>query len=147
MNIENAQNPKWINSDHTLIDLEIEHPRHGLIQFTASPTDTEKSGREIFERAANGEFGTVADYGFRVQQNIASAQSRAQDTQFQTLMKSLGLKTATIQAETAATVAGYQAQGEIARAKAQASGGGSSTGLSLPMLALIGFGIYMVSKK
>lgn len=91
--------------------------------------------------------GTVADYGFRVQQNIASAQSRAQDTQFQTLMKSLGLKTATIQAETAATVAGYQAQGEIARAKAQASGGGSSTALSLPMLALIGFGIYMVSKK
>ena len=62
MNIENAQNPKWINADHTLIDLEIEHPRYGLIPFTASQTDTEKSGREIFERAANGEFGTVADY-------------------------------------------------------------------------------------
>jgi len=91
--------------------------------------------------------GTVADYGFRVQQSVASAQSRAQDTQFQSLMKSLGLKTATIQAETAATVAGYQAQGEIARARAQASGGGQSQGLSLPMLALIGFGLYMVSKK
>lgn len=62
MNIENAQNPKWINSDHTLIDLEIEHPRYGLIQFTASQNDIEESGREIFERAANGEFGPVADY-------------------------------------------------------------------------------------
>lgn len=62
MKIENAQNPQWANADHTLIDCKIEHPVYGVIPFTASHDDVEDNGRDLFARAAAGEFGPVADY-------------------------------------------------------------------------------------
>ena len=44
------------------IDCEIEHPSYGWIPFTASPDDSEHLGVEIYNRAIDGEFGTVAEY-------------------------------------------------------------------------------------
>jgi hypothetical protein len=62
MNIEYAKDPRWANEAHTAIDLTVkwsgfseEHP------FTASSTDSEPHGRAVFEAAAAGEFGTVAE--------------------------------------------------------------------------------------
>lgn len=62
MDITNAQKPVWANAEKTLIDLEIDHPVFGSIQFTASPEDVEAHGRELFARATAGDFGPVADY-------------------------------------------------------------------------------------
>ena len=63
MQLEYAKNPRWANAEHTMIDLTIkwdgineEYP------FTASPTDVEAHGRAIFEQAAAGAFGEVAEY-------------------------------------------------------------------------------------
>ena len=44
------------------IDCEIEHPEFGWIPFTASPTDPEPLGVEIFTRAFDGSFGHIAPY-------------------------------------------------------------------------------------
>lgn len=52
--------PKY-NSSGT-IDLVVEHPTHGEIPFTASPTDSEAHGRELYARAMDGEFGPIAPY-------------------------------------------------------------------------------------
>lgn len=52
-----ARNPKR-NAAGT-IDLEIEHPVHGWLPFTASPHDVEQHGRDLYARAVAGEFGEV----------------------------------------------------------------------------------------
>jgi hypothetical protein len=63
MQLEYAKNPRWVNAEHTMIDITIkwdgineEYP------FTASPTDVEAHGRAIFEQASQGAFGPVAEY-------------------------------------------------------------------------------------
>jgi hypothetical protein len=91
--------------------------------------------------------GSVADYGFKVQQNILSSKAQSQDLQFKTLMQNLGFKTAVTQANANATVAGLQAQTEVVKAQKQATAAAGGGGLSLPVLALLGLGIYMVAKK
>lgn len=58
----NAKNPKWVNAEHTLIDMEINHAEYGWLPFTASPTDLEEYGRNLFAAATSGEFGPVAEY-------------------------------------------------------------------------------------
>lgn len=44
------------------IDLEIEHKELGWMPFTASPTDNEDHGREIYAAAIAGELGEIAPY-------------------------------------------------------------------------------------
>lgn len=41
------------------IDCEVKHETLGWIPFTASDTDTEQSGRDIFAKAVAGEYGKV----------------------------------------------------------------------------------------
>ena len=55
-----ARNPKF--NAHGGIDVEINHPVHGWIPFTASPDDVEPLGPEIYGRAIAGEFGPIAPY-------------------------------------------------------------------------------------
>jgi hypothetical protein len=63
MNLEYAKAPKWANTEQTLIDLTIKWVSiNEELPFTASPTDTEAHGRDLFERAAAGEFGEVGAY-------------------------------------------------------------------------------------
>lgn len=57
-----VKNPHWANSEHTLIDMEIDHPEFGWIPFTANPDDVEASGRALYAEAVAGDFGPVAEY-------------------------------------------------------------------------------------
>jgi hypothetical protein len=63
MNYSSVTNQKWANAESTLIDCVVTFDHIGEpVPFTANPNDTEAHGREIFERAAAGEFGEVAAY-------------------------------------------------------------------------------------
>lgn len=44
------------------IDVFIVHPTYGEIPFTASPEDVEELGRELYQRALDGEFGGIEPY-------------------------------------------------------------------------------------
>jgi hypothetical protein len=63
-----VRDPKWHNREHTMIELQVdwcgyvphlkgEHP------FVAWQEDHYEHGRELFERAAAGEFGKIAEWG------------------------------------------------------------------------------------
>jgi len=54
----NARNPK--QNGFNTIDVEIEHPTHGWIPFTADPNDP--AGAEIYAAAIAGEYGQIAEY-------------------------------------------------------------------------------------
>ena len=45
-----------------MIDMLVTFPVIGEFLFTASPSDIEAHGRELFDRAAAGEFGVVAEF-------------------------------------------------------------------------------------
>lgn len=56
----NARNPKHTASGS--IVMEIDHPTYGWIPFAASPSDSEAHGRELYQRAIAGAFGTIEPY-------------------------------------------------------------------------------------
>jgi hypothetical protein len=63
MQLEYAKDPRWVNAEHTMIDLTIKWDAFNEeLPFTASPTDVEAHGRAIFEAAVAGQFGVVAEY-------------------------------------------------------------------------------------
>jgi hypothetical protein len=63
MQLEYAKNPILANAEHTLIDLVIKWDTiDEEFPFTASPNDCEAHGRAIFEQAAAGAFGDIADH-------------------------------------------------------------------------------------
>ena len=53
MDIE-FKNAKWNNPEHTSFDVEMTHPIHGWIPFTALSTDPEEFGRNVFNLGVNG---------------------------------------------------------------------------------------------
>lgn len=60
-----ARNPKWSNSAHTAIDIEVnfDHLDFEYVPFTADPNDLgEAHSVEIYNRAVAGDFGTIAAY-------------------------------------------------------------------------------------
>jgi len=57
-----ARNPQYSKADNSTIDVEVNHPTHGWIPFTADPNDTEAHGREIHAKALAGEYGVIAAY-------------------------------------------------------------------------------------
>jgi len=57
-----ARNPAWANAEHTVINLEWNHPEYGWIPFSALPDDAEEHGRALFLLATAEEFGPVAEY-------------------------------------------------------------------------------------
>lgn len=61
-----AKNPKWVNAEHTLIDVEAKFEHYpeewGYLSFLANPNDVEAHGRDLYQRCVNGEFGTIAEY-------------------------------------------------------------------------------------
>ena len=57
-----ARDPKKMTKDGTLIDLTVKFAEFPAeMRFTASKLDTEPHGRDIYDRALAGEFGTVAE--------------------------------------------------------------------------------------
>lgn len=63
MKLEYAKDPKWVDAEHTMIDLMIKWDRFNEeLPFAASQNDSEAHGRAIFAAAAAGEFGAIAEY-------------------------------------------------------------------------------------
>lgn len=63
LNLKYANSPKWADQAHTIIDLTVRFEEIDEdLPFTATPNDTEEHGRDIFERAKNGEFGAIAEW-------------------------------------------------------------------------------------
>ena len=56
-----ARNPKWVDSDHNMIDLEVNFAEleEEWLPYTSSPTDVCEHSRTLYTRAAAGEFGEV----------------------------------------------------------------------------------------
>ena len=61
--IKAARNPQWVDSDHNMIDLEVnfEELEEEWLPYTAGPTDVCEHSRTLYTRAAAGEFGAVKD--------------------------------------------------------------------------------------
>lgn len=64
INLIEAKNPKWSNSEKTRIDIEcnFDHIPEEFVWFTADENDKMPYGREIFQRAVNGEYGTISEF-------------------------------------------------------------------------------------
>jgi hypothetical protein len=63
MQIESAQNPRYVTEDNLAIDLMVKFAEFAdPLPFTAVPDDCEPWGRDLFNRAVAGEFGTVAPW-------------------------------------------------------------------------------------
>lgn len=62
--LTSAINPRWADAAHTgiLLDCTFEHLGDGVVPFNARPDDPEAHGRDIYVRAAGGEFGAVQDH-------------------------------------------------------------------------------------
>lgn len=61
--LTSAVQPRWMDAGHTRINLQVQFEHlPEMVEFTASPNDIEPHGRLIFERAAAGEYGEVAEY-------------------------------------------------------------------------------------
>ena len=54
---------RWADAEHTqiLMDVVFDHLRDE-VPFRADPNDVEEHGRELYARAAAGDFGPVGDY-------------------------------------------------------------------------------------
>ena len=62
MTDNSIRNPRWRHGG-VAIDLTIDHPQFGTIEFTATESDPEEYGRKLFEMAARGDFGTITHEG------------------------------------------------------------------------------------
>ena len=64
MKYHSAKSPQWANPEHTAITLEVDFVdlSEEFVPFNASPADIEAHGKELYVRAFNGEFGTIAEY-------------------------------------------------------------------------------------
>ena len=62
MNYSNVTNYKYVSSNGLHIGCQVTFDTLGSVYFVASANDTEAHGREIYQRANSGEFGSVAEY-------------------------------------------------------------------------------------
>lgn len=53
---------QWADAAHTMINCQVTFDTLGTIPFTATATDYEAHGAEIFSRAVAGDFGAIAAY-------------------------------------------------------------------------------------
>jgi Phage tail assembly chaperone protein len=62
MNYSNVTNCKYVAEDQSMIGCQVTFSNLGTVYFVASATDSEAHGREIYSRARNGEFGSIAAF-------------------------------------------------------------------------------------
>lgn len=62
--LTSLKNPRWANSEQTMIDCEITTSQFGdeILPFTASANDVEAHGRGIFADIVAGAYGPIAEY-------------------------------------------------------------------------------------
>lgn len=84
MQLEYAKDPRWVNAEHSMIDLIVkwsEYPEE--LPFTANRDDVEEHGRQLYAEAAAGHFGQIAEYVAPIVtpgENKAEAERRLQAT-------------------------------------------------------------------
>ena len=61
MKIENIQNPRWANSSHTLITVDLDLNGETVL-FVASPTDCTDYGPKIYQDCLDGKYGDIAEF-------------------------------------------------------------------------------------
>jgi hypothetical protein len=61
--IARARNPKWVNAEHNMIDLEVDFMPldEEWLPYTCSPDDVVAHSRELYRRAVAGDFGQIDD--------------------------------------------------------------------------------------
>lgn len=59
-----AQNPRWSDSDHTSIDLDVNfaHLPEEWVTFNATENDVEEHGRWLHTQAELGAYGPIGPY-------------------------------------------------------------------------------------
>lgn len=63
MKVKSVKNPTWGNAEHTRIDMLVKFEGFDYeIPFSATSDDQEKHCKAIFQSAALGEFGQVAEF-------------------------------------------------------------------------------------
>ncbi len=62
MNYSSVTDCKYVTEDGLHIGCQVTFDKLGTVYFVASSNDSEFHGREIYQRAKNGEFGPIADY-------------------------------------------------------------------------------------
>lgn len=62
MNYSNVTNCKYVTEDGLHIGCQVTFENLGQVYFVASSKDSEAHGREIYQRAKNGEFGSIDSY-------------------------------------------------------------------------------------
>lgn len=61
--LESAKNPVYANAEMSAINLEVKFlEMQDVLPFTATSYDDMDYGRDIYNRAKRGEFGTVESY-------------------------------------------------------------------------------------
>lgn len=62
--VNSARNPIWANYEKTAINLEVDFDELDeiFVDFTASSSDPEPHGADLYNRAIAGEFGEIADF-------------------------------------------------------------------------------------
>ena len=62
-----AHSAKWHNREHTMIELQVDWEDHphlkGFHLFVAWQDDLYEHGRDLFDKAAAGAFGPIAEWG------------------------------------------------------------------------------------
>jgi hypothetical protein len=54
------RNAKWVNTEHTRLDVEIQHPLYGWIWFAAA--DGDPTTQQVFDSVVNGAAGAIDEY-------------------------------------------------------------------------------------
>jgi len=63
LTIVSITSPQWANAEHTAINVTVRFAEiNEDLPFTASNSDIEAHGREIFTRTSGGEFGSIDAY-------------------------------------------------------------------------------------
>jgi hypothetical protein len=59
-----VKNPKWGNSEHTMIDCEVNfnHLPEDFVPFMANPLDHMEYSKTIFDECVAGQYGEIAEY-------------------------------------------------------------------------------------
>lgn len=55
--VTEVKNPVWVGND--VINVDVNHPVYGWMEFSAMPTDVLEHGRQIFADCVAGKFGPI----------------------------------------------------------------------------------------
>ena len=87
MKIENIQNPRWANSSHTLITVDLDLNGETVL-FVASPTDCTDYGPKIYQDCLDGKYGDIAEFSVpeKTMEELEAQAKSELDRRLQSLM-------------------------------------------------------------